>query len=150
MKNYSITTPDALGNLCVKKEWFTHGSHRQYDNMLRMNEQLAPIEEIATLIWLCSDNEEWCKQDIITELKLAKKDYLTSLDEQKTQGRKGYKMQRINMAFTPDNIQFIRDMSKAKGMTMTQYVNGVLNKEREKNSNYLKTLKDFAKRYRDG
>ena len=54
------------------------------------------------------------------------------------------------MAFTPDNIQFIRDMSKAKGMTMTQYVNGVLNKEREKNSNYLKTLKDFAKRYRDG
>ncbi|MBB2184771.1 hypothetical protein H0486_18100 [Lachnospiraceae bacterium MD1] len=50
---------------------------------------------------------------------------------QQTQGKKGFKMQRINMAFTPDNIDFIRIMAKIKGQTMTQFVNSILDQERE-------------------
>lgn len=41
----------------------------------------------------------------------------------KTQGRKGAKAFRINMAFTPENHQFIKVMSKISGMTMTQFCN---------------------------
>lgn len=48
-----------------------------------------------------------------------------------TQGRRGYKMQRINMGFTPTNLDYIRTMAKAKGMTQTQFVNYVLEKHRE-------------------
>ena len=33
-----------------------------------------------------------------------------------TQGRRGYKLQRINMGFTPANLDYIRVMSKAKGL----------------------------------
>lgn len=43
-----------------------------------------------------------------------------------TQGRKGCKAFRINMAFTPDNHEFIRVMAKASGHTMTEFTNMVI------------------------
>lgn len=41
----------------------------------------------------------------------------------KTQGRKGCKAIRINMAFTPDNHEFIKVMAKISGKTMTEFAN---------------------------
>lgn len=43
-----------------------------------------------------------------------------------TQGRKGCKAIRINMAFTPENHEFIRVMAKASGRTMTEFTNLVI------------------------
>lgn len=43
-----------------------------------------------------------------------------------TQGRKGAKAIRINMAFTPSNHEFIKVMSKASGKTMTEFTNLVV------------------------
>lgn len=51
----------------------------------------------------------------------------------RTQGQKGAKLDRINMAFTADNMDYIRTMSKLKGQTMTQFVNVLVAEEREKN-----------------
>lgn len=48
-----------------------------------------------------------------------------------TQGRRGYKLQRINMGFTPTNLEYIRTMARAKGMTQTQFVNAIIDKHRE-------------------
>ena len=47
-------------------------------------------------------------------------------EELKTQGRKGAKATRINMAFTPTNHAFIKIMSKASGKTMTEFTNLVI------------------------
>ena len=44
----------------------------------------------------------------------------------KTQGRKGCKAIRINMAFTPENHEFIKVMAKATGRTMTEFTNLVI------------------------
>lgn len=44
----------------------------------------------------------------------------------KTQGRKGCQAVRINMAFTPENHEFIKVMSKIKGKTMTEFTNLVI------------------------
>lgn len=44
-------------------------------------------------------------------------------DNLQTQGRKGAKAYRINMAFTPDNHEFLRIMGKVTGKTMTQFCN---------------------------
>lgn len=41
----------------------------------------------------------------------------------KTQGRKGCKAIRINMAFTPENHEFIKVMAKISGKTMTEFAN---------------------------
>lgn len=56
-----------------------------------------------------------------------------ALADLKTQGQKGAKLDRINMAFTADNMDYIRTMSKLKGQTMTQFVNILVAEEREKN-----------------
>ncbi len=44
----------------------------------------------------------------------------------RTQGRKGCKAVRINLAFTPSNHEFIKVMAKASGRTMTEFTNLVI------------------------
>ena len=49
----------------------------------------------------------------------------------KTQGRKGCKAIRINMAFTPDNHEFIKVMASVTGKTMTEFTNLAIQRYRE-------------------
>ena len=60
------------------------------------------------------------------------KDYY--MNEQKTQGRKGEKMPRINMAFTPVNLEFLHIMAAVEGTSITRYVNRVIEQERKQNN----------------
>lgn len=50
--------------------------------------------------------------------------------ELRTQGRKGCKAVRINMAFTPDNHGFIKKMARISGMTMTEFTNSIIERYR--------------------
>lgn len=59
---------DKLRCLCIKNHWFTCGTTRQYEKFFEMNEEGASIEQLATVIWLCSDEEETCRRDIIVAL----------------------------------------------------------------------------------
>lgn len=61
----NICTVD-LYQLCNEKEWFTCGTSRQYNAMFDMVRERAPITEIATVIWICSENVD--KDEIISEL----------------------------------------------------------------------------------
>ena len=47
-------------------------------------------------------------------------------EQMRTQGRKGVKAERINMAFSDSNYQFIRVMAKATGKTMTEFTNAII------------------------
>ena len=57
--------------LCNKHQWFTEGYNEQYSKMFRMVDEKAPVEEIATVIWLCTNEEKWCRRDILEELRKA-------------------------------------------------------------------------------
>ena len=46
----------------------------------------------------------------------------------RTQGRKGCKAARLNMAFTPGNLDFIRAGASLYHMTMTEFCNKVIAK----------------------
>ena len=48
----------------------------------------------------------------------------------RTQGRKGCKAIRINMAFTPENHEFIKTMARISGKTMTEFANLCIQKYR--------------------
>lgn len=48
------------------------------------------------------------------------------LSNLKTQGRKGCKATRINMAFSPENHAFIKLLAKASGRTMTELANDII------------------------
>ena len=62
---------EMLRHLCIKNQWFTQGTIRQYQTLFDMNYQMAPIEQIATVIWSCSDADTTCRRDIIFELNEA-------------------------------------------------------------------------------
>ena len=74
MKKYTVTTTDNLRSLCIKNNWFTCGSVEQYEKLFYANEHGCPIEEIATIIWVCSD-DDWCRRDILNELRTARTDF---------------------------------------------------------------------------
>lgn len=60
-------------------------------------------------------------------------DALEAQEAYRTQGKNGMKLPRINMAFTPSNLDFIRVMAGISGMSMGKYVNSLIEAERERN-----------------
>jgi len=70
---------------------------------------------------------------------------LDAQEDFKTQGRRGMKLPRINMAFTPTNLDFIRVMAGISGQSMTQYVNAVIEAERQRNGEIYQRAKDLIK-----
>lgn len=74
MKKYRVTTPEELRIMCIKNHWFTCGTNKQYEKLFYANKYGASIEEIATIIWLCSDDD--CRRrDVLDELEAARADY---------------------------------------------------------------------------
>ena len=61
--------------------------------------------------------------------------------ELKTQGRKGCKAARINMAFTPENHEYITVMARLTGKSMTEFCNLVIQKYREANPDIYEKAK---------
>lgn len=55
----------------------------------------------------------------------------------KTQGRKGQKLQRINMAFSPDNLDYLRLMASFEGVSITQYVNSLIDADQAAKSDLV-------------
>ena len=78
MKNYTVTTNVNLRSLCIDHNWFTCGTCEQYEKLFYANENGCPIEEIATIIWLCSD-EGHCRRDILSCLIDERRSYLQML-----------------------------------------------------------------------
>ena len=58
--------------------------------------------------------------------QLQEEELRTRLDEMRTQGRKGCKAARINMAFTPANYDFLVNMATAHRSTMTKMCNAII------------------------
>lgn len=53
-----------------------------------------------------------------------------SMTLKNTQGRKGQKLPRINMGFTPENHEYITRVSRQNGQSITEYVNRLIEKDR--------------------
>lgn len=52
----------------------------------------------------------------------------------KTQGAKGAKMDRINMAFNSENFEYLRTMAGIRGQSITAFCNDIIAEHREKNA----------------
>ena len=64
-----------------------------------------------------------------------------ALETLQTQGKEGLKLPRINLAFTPSNIDYIRVMAGIRGESMTKFVNRVIEQHREENGEKYKAAK---------
>ena len=63
--------------------------------------------------------------------------------EMRTQGRKGVKADRINMAFSSGNYQFIKVMARATGKTMTEFTNIVIAAYRREHPEFMEQAQGF-------
>lgn len=63
--------------------------------------------------------------------------------ELRTQGRKGCRAVRINMAFTPENHAFIKLMARGSGRTMTEMVNTIIAAYRNEHPEFLEHAKSY-------
>ena len=59
----------------------------------------------------------------------------------KTSGHKGVKLPRINAAFSPELFDYIKIMSKATGMTQTEFINTIIKQYKDSHAEaYNKAL----------
>ena len=64
---------------------------------------------------------------------------------QGTQGRKGQKLPRINMAFQKENLEYLQIISRIEGKSITEYVNNLVEQDRQKNSERMEAAKQILK-----
>ena len=111
----------------------------------------ATIRGVDTEVKEVSEVQEVQKvQEVQEVLNVQQVDLAKRQESLNTQGKKGAKAQRFNMAFTPSNLKFIRIMSKLKGQTMTQFVNEVIDKERNLQDQLYKKVKSLSDTYIGG
>lgn len=63
---------ETLRDVCIKNNWFTCGSNSQYDKLFYMNEHGCSADELALVIWLCSEesfSREQIKQELVKLVK---------------------------------------------------------------------------------
>lgn len=64
---------------------------------------------------------------------------------QGTQGRKGQKLPRINMAFQPDNLEYLQIISRIEGISITQYVNNLVEADKASRIDIVEDAKKLLK-----
>jgi predicted DNA binding CopG/RHH family protein len=62
-----------------------------------------------------------------------------------TQGKKGHKLPRINMAFSPENLEYLQIISRIEGMSITEYVNTLIKTDSSKRANEITQAKSILK-----
>jgi len=66
-------------------------------------------------------------------------------ENRRTQGRKGYKMPRMNMSFTPSNMDYLKTMAGIHGMTVTRFMNHIIEQHAEANAVRYQKAKEIVR-----
>lgn len=64
-----------------------------------------------------------------------------ALEALQTQGKKDLHLPRINLAFSPSNMDYIRVMSAIRGESMTKFVNRIIAQDRDANGEKYRAAK---------
>ena len=65
----------------------------------------------------------------------------------KTQGRKGCKAIRINMAFSPEVHEYIKTMARVRGESITDFTNYIFTRSMEENAEVYQRAKEFKESF---
>lgn len=102
-----------------------------------------------------AEPEEQQAQEAQPELKKGRLETVQYTEEQKkeflqagkTQGRPGLKSTRINMAFYPEQYDYIKTMATVRGQTLTDFVNHIVKLSMEENAALYEQAKAFRKAF---
>jgi len=62
-----------------------------------------------------------------------------------TQGKKGQKLPRINMAFSHENLEYLNIVSRIDGISKTDFVNRLIAKDRSRRADEVERAKTVLK-----
>lgn len=62
-----------------------------------------------------------------------------------TTGKKGVKLPRINLAFSPANYEYINTMARVRGENLTQFVNKIIAEHKEQHRDVYDKAIEFRK-----
>lgn len=71
-------------------------------------------------------------------------------DSKDTQGKQGKKAERMNMAFSVSNYEFLRVMAGWEEVTITTYVNRLVEAERIRIAEQYKQIKELKSTWKKG
>lgn len=90
---------------------------------------------------------ESMKEAITEEAPKGRKTYseeeVAGMIDRKASGKKE-KLPRINLGFTPENLLYVKIMSKVKGETQSDFINHVLEQSRAENAEVYEKAKELA------
>lgn len=69
-------------------------------------------------------------------------------EARKTAGRKGYKMQRLNISLTPSEYDYVQIMAGVTGKSLTRFIGDLISREAERNSEVYQQAKELIKNAR--
>lgn len=128
--------------MASKKDFSTLNTGRVYEAIAEATAE--PEEQHA--------QEEQAEQEEQLTGRLASVHYTEAqkqkfLETGKTQGRPGVKATRINMAFYPEQYDYIKTMAQVRGQTITELVNHILKQNMEENRAIYEQAKAFKKAF---
>lgn len=68
---------------------------------------------------------------------------IAAAEARKTAGRKGYKMQRLNISLTPSEFDYVRIMSRITGKSQTRFIGDLISREAERNADAYRKAKEI-------
>ena len=103
----------------------------------RKAEQAAALEEmrqsfgIIGVVRQKEPNVQHAQEEQEVQNVPVVQDTLQAQEEQRTQGRAGMRASRINMAFKPSNLDYLHKIAGIKQVSLTAYVNGLIEADRK-------------------
>lgn len=119
--------------MAKKKDFSTVDTGRVYNTIAESIAEPEPAAQPAQLVQEAQQAQGKYTAQEIRELQEAGR----------TRGRKGVKMVRVNMAFTPTVHDYIRIMASVRGESITEFTNHVFLKSMEENAELYKRAQEF-------
>lgn len=111
----------------------------------QMPGQLAIIDTNGTIEQEtpAQDAQEIAKKQYKPRKTYNAEETLAALESLQTSGKKGVKLPRINLAFTPANYEFIKTMAQVRGQNLTEFVNDMLTEARTSHADIYEKAIEF-------
>lgn len=121
----------------AKKDFSKVNTGRVYSTIAEATAEPEQAQEAQEII-----EEQPKRKERRTYTEQEKAEILQSLH---TAGRKGVRLPRINLAFSPEVHEYITTMSRARGETLTEFCNLVLREHMEKHRDLYERALEFRK-----
>ena len=111
----------------------------------QMPGQLAIVDTNGTIEQEtpAQDAQEIAKKQYKPRKTYNAEETLAALESLQTSGKKGVKLPRINLAFTPANYEFIKTMAQVRGQNLTEFVNDMLTEARTSHADIYEKAIEF-------